>query len=153
MKNLLLLLCPLFFITCQSGQTDPTLKKAAAIHQQAVDIEQEIKPTLENLRQQKNSLSIQGRTLTETEQSFVDYVTQIETLYRYWEDNHLEVPGFAHEEHEHHGHEHHDHDHSPGLELSLQDMLLVQQEFRDSIVQLQKYIQQAQGMLEKLSAQ
>ncbi len=55
-----------------------------------------------------------------------------------WNDNIIEVPGFEH--HHHHGHSHdHNHSHSQ-LELTPDDMLIVQKEFLDSIQSIQRRI-------------
>ena len=152
MKQLLILLGFLSIVACQSSTPDQTLQEAADLHNKASAVENTVKPQMDQLSQLKNALAVQQRTLTESEQSFGDYVTQIETLFRYWEENHVEVPGYGHEGHDHHDHDHdHDHDHGPALELSSDDMLIVQREFRDSILQIEKYTQTALGMFEKIA--
>ena len=152
MKQLLILLGFLSMVACQSSTPDQALQEAADLHNKAIQVEKKVKPQMDQLSQLKNALAVQQRTLTESEQSFVDYVTQIETLYRYWEENHVEVPGYGHEGHDHHDHAHdHDHDHGPALELSSEDMLIVQREFRDSILQIEKYTQTALGMFENIA--
>lgn len=115
---------------CNSNSSgDAQLKEAAALHEGALKIESDLKPMLEELVQQRNSLSVQGRALTEEEQAFIDQVYALESSYEAWEKSHLEVPGAAH-----HDHKHHDHDHGTDLELSPPDMLMYQKEFRDSIL-------------------
>ncbi|HMN91026.1 MAG TPA: hypothetical protein PKD70_07795 [Saprospiraceae bacterium] len=148
MKHLSLILTISTLIACgqASKKENPILAEAAEIHAQAMRIEQTMKPNLEALIQIKNNLNIQGRALTSQEQ---DLITQIELLaarYAYWEENHVEVPG--HEHHDHADHAHHDHDHHHGhhhnanLDLSPQDMLLVQREFLDSIRVISQSVEQ-----------
>lgn len=122
------------------------LEKAAAIHMEAVKLEAALKADLEELIQRKNSINIQGRALTEEEMQFVGKVEAIEASHQFWTDNHVEVPGFDHHDHGdghgHHDHSHdHSHDHGAKLEVSADDMLLIQKEFKDSIVVIQQLIQ------------
>lgn len=126
-----------FFTACKhNSKADSTLQKAAELHQEAIQIESAVKPLLEQLVQQKNAVNSQGRALTDQELRFVDRVEALEKSYDYWEANHVEVPGFAHEDHA--GHADHDHDHGPGLEVTPADMLVIQREFRDSIQAIQQ---------------
>lgn len=118
------------------------LQQAADIHTEAIKIEKELRPKLQSLVQQKNTINIQGRALTEEETAFVNKVESIEASLKYWEENHVEVPGFEHghdHDHDHEGHDH-SHDHGSKLEVAPQDMLLIQKEFRDSIVAIQKRV-------------
>ncbi len=146
-KNLLLLIALFGIVACGTDeQAEAQMQQAAAIHAESVELEQEIKPQLETLVQAKNSINVQGRALTPKEQLFVKKVEQLEQTYHFWEDNHIGVPGYESEhEHEHeHDHDHnhdHDHDHGASIELSPQDMLLIQQEFKDTLVALQQGIQ------------
>lgn len=140
-----LIIVSLFFLSANCGGTSEAdqklLQEAADIHQEAVKIEQQVRPKLDELVQQKNSINIQGRTLAPEEIAFVTKVEGIESSYAYWEENHIEVPGF---EHDHSAHEGHDHDHSHGSELkvSAADMLLIQKEFKDSILSIQQRVEQ-----------
>lgn len=114
---------------------DPVLEEAAAIHNEAVDVEGTISDRIAQLIDQRNGLATQGRELTEEEWAFASAVDRIESTYGWWQENHVEVPGY------------HDHDHSkcdghhgPGLEVASEDMLLIQKEFRDSILVLQELV-------------
>ena len=72
----------------------------------------------------------------------IQKVDQLKESYGYWTENHVEVPGFDHaHDHGHdHSHNHDHHHHGPGLEVSAADMLLIQKEFKDSIISIQKRI-------------
>lgn len=133
---------------CGSSQKDKDiLEEAWKVHTEAMEIEQNIKPQLEELAQLKNSINVQGRALTPEEIKLIEQIEAIENSYAYWETHHLEVPGH---EHDHQDHAHHDHNHGAKLELSPQDMLSVQREFRDSIISIRERVeatlQAAKGM-------
>ena len=123
------------------------LHKAADLHMEAVQIKKEIEPKLEELKQLGNSIQIQGRALTQEEIDFSKAVNAIEGRLKYWNENHVEVPGFEHagEDHESHNHEH-NHDHGTQLNLPAPDILILQKELRDSIIRIQRSIE---GLLVK----
>ncbi len=139
MKSLQQLFTSLAFLVLLScGGTsaeDKILHQAADLHNEAMQIKKEINPTLEELRQLKNGIQVQGRELTSAEINFTKKVERLESSLQYWEENHIEVPGFEHHDHDHSGHDHsHDHSHgSTGYQLPASDLLIIQQEFRDSI--------------------
>ena len=146
LTKLIVLMLFLGFNSCghqhQKGKASELLKEAAMIHQEAINIEQALQPELQALIQRANGINIQGRALTEEEMAFVKAVENLRASYGYWEENHVEVPGFEHE----HGHDHdHDHHHGPGLEVSPADMLLIQKEFRDSILSIKERIEKLQS--------
>ena len=118
------------------------LKEANKIHLEAVEIDKNIKSDYETLVSDATALMVKGRELTEEEQSFIQKVDQLKESYGYWTENHVEVPGFDHaHDHGHdHSHNHDHHHHGPGLEVSAADMLLIQKEFKDSIISIQKRI-------------
>jgi hypothetical protein len=120
--------------SCQRGNSadDRLLSEAAALHEEAMQIDRQLQPQLENLIQEGNSIQIQGRALTPEEMQRVDAINAVRRSYEWFEENHIEVPGHDHD-HDHDDHAGHDHGHGPGLELSPADMLAVQQEFLDSI--------------------
>lgn len=129
----------LFVTACNPQDKDEhLLKEAAAIHEEAVRIEEQIESRIAELVQYRNALQIQGRTLTSGERALITGIDSVESSLRFWKEHHVEVPGFEHEGH-HHDHDH-SHDHGPSLKLSPEDMLLVQQEFRDSLRALEKHI-------------
>lgn len=120
--------------SCQRGNSSEAqlLSQAAALHQEALRIDQEVKPQLEELIQQSNSIQIQGRALSGEEIRRVEAIDAVRSSYAWFENNHVEVPGHDHDHGDHAGHDH-DHDHGAELELTPEDMLAVQQEFLDSI--------------------
>ena len=147
-KYLLFLLIGLIFAACNSSDTnegdEKILKEAAKIHLEAIEIEKTVKPKLDELIQRKNQLSIQGRALSSEEQLFINQVDQLQASYDFWESNHVEVEGGGHDhDHDHHGHDHHGHDHDHGSKLDVlpADMLIIQKEFRDSIISLKERVE------------
>lgn len=148
MRILLLTVTVMVLAACGSSQKDKAiLEEAGEVHTEAMEIEQNIKPQLEELAQLKNSINVQGRALTPEEIKLVERIGSIQNSYAYWETHHMEVPGH---EHDHQDHAHHDHNHGAKLELSPQDMLSVQREFRDSIISIRERVettlQAAKGM-------
>jgi hypothetical protein len=139
--RLLLFLSIGIWLACNTAKKeDPVLKEAAEAHRQALEVEKAVAPLLGELVQVKNNLNVQGRTLTPEEQSVIQAVESIEASYSRWEETHVEVPGY---EHEAEGDSHAGHDHGPKLDLSPQDMLLVQRELRDTILALQQRVENA----------
>ena len=130
--------------THEHAEDDKVLKEAAKIHLDAIAIEKTVKPKLDELIQRKNQLAVQGRELTLEEQNFIAKIDNLQASYNFWEENHVEVPGAEHDHDHHHdhGHDHHHHDHSPQLEVLPADMLIIQKEFRDSILSIQQRIKQ-----------
>ena len=144
-----ILLCTVF--ACQRNTdsgADQVLEEAGKIHLQAVEIDKTVKPLIAQLEQERNQINIQGRALSEGEIQRVQQIESILASYDWFNENHVEVPGLEHDhdhdhDHDHEGHDHdhdHDHDHGPGLELSPNDMLLVQKEFLDTIQSIQKRV-------------
>ena len=131
-----------FVVAChQHSEEYKTLEKAAAIHNEAVKLEAGLRADLEKLIQKKNSINVQGRALTEEELQFVKNVNALESSHQFFTENHVEVPGFNHDHH-HHDHNHnHSHDHDAQLQVTADDMLLIQKEFLDSIGSIQQRIQ------------
>jgi hypothetical protein len=128
--------------SCGQDSEDKILHQAHDVHLEAFKIKQSVKPQIEQLLQRSNSIQVQGRSLTEEEIKFTDEVNNLSQKFSYWEENHLEVPGFGHEGHDHSGHDHdHSHDHSPAFNLPASDVLLLQKEFKDSIVAVQQQVQ------------
>ena len=132
------------FIAC-SGESEEhkILHEAADLHVEALKIKKELTGDLEQLRQLKNGIQVQGRALTEEEVKFTKAVNLLENRLAYWEENHVEVPGFEHGEHDHSGHDHsgHDHNHGPKFQLPPDDMLIIQKEFKDSIVVIKRSLE------------
>jgi len=120
-----------FLISCTGGKKsvdDPILKEAFALHMEATEIEKKLSPLIDDLRNQKNGIQIQGRALSEEEMKFMDTVNNIEKIFSTWTDYRVEVPGFEHG-HNHDGHQHHAGcNHKNDVQLTPQQMLEVQQE-------------------------
>lgn len=129
-------------IACASGgdkEKEALLKEAADIHMEALEIEKSFKPIFSGIVQRRNGLSVQGKDLTPEERRFIDMVNGVEKSYEYWEENHMEVPGFEHAHDHDHDHDHdHSHDHGGGMDLLPEDILSIQKEFRDSIKAIKK---------------
>lgn len=139
LKRLFLLLFVLSFLSCGGDADDQILHQAHEVHMEAFKIKQSIQPQIEQLIQRSNSIQVQGKALSEAEIKFTDRVNNLSEKFKYWGENHLEVPGFDHEGHDHSGHNHdHDHNHAPAFNLPASDILLLQKEFRDSIIVLQQ---------------
>jgi hypothetical protein len=113
------------------------LHQASEVHQEALKVKKELEPNLEQLRQLSNGIQIQGRALTSEEISFTNAVALVESRLNYWEENHVDVPGFEEDGHDHSGH---DHDHAPSFQFPASDMLIIQKEFRDSIVRIKQKV-------------
>lgn len=89
----------LFLIACQDHEPDPKLKEAFETHELALKFQDSLKTELADLAE---------RTLSPEQQGLID---ELAKKHEAWEDNLVEVPGFAHD-HDH-GHDHdHDHDHA-----------------------------------------
>lgn len=126
----------LIFVACDSSTNkadEKILQEATQIHLDAVKIEKELKPKFDQLIQKKNQLVLQGRELTDAENIFIAKMNQIQASYDYWEKNHVEVEGGDHDHHDHH-----DHDHGSELNVLPADMLIIQKEFRDSILSIKE---------------
>ncbi len=124
----------LFFIvgllvTCNSPLSESELlAEATNLYKEALDIEKEVKPMLDELIQQRNSLSVQGRMLTDQEKAFIDQVYELESSYESWKKDHVKVPSA----------EQGDQDHSSKKGLSAKDMLALQKKFRDNILSIRE---------------
>jgi len=113
--------------------------EAAKIHLEALAIEATLATAADSLIQVRNHLAIQGRALTPEEITFNNQVSSIEASLSYWRANLPEPPGL---EHDHAGHDHHHHHHGTTLDVTPEQMLAIQKEFRDSILSIQQRITQ-----------
>lgn len=96
-----------------SSKPDPLLEEAFLIHKQSLTTAKETQKILEGLPAND------------------EYRLKMESRFKHWNENIIEVPGF---EHDHsHGHEHHHHHHNTQIELTPEDQLIVQKELLDSI--------------------
>ncbi|MCB9267632.1 MAG: hypothetical protein H6558_21625 [Lewinellaceae bacterium] len=138
MKNSLIFLLLFTASACSSGEkADPQLEQAAAVHEEAMKIEEEARGKLDSLLQLKNSINVQGRALTEAEQAFVREINGLEGRFQAWAESLIEVPGYEHDHDHEHGHDHHHHG-KKAPEVTPGHMLNIQQEFRDSIAVLRQ---------------
>ncbi len=129
-------------ISCGGGDNDKLMKEALDIHNQSMAMEKEILPKLEELDQIKNNINIQGRALTKEEIAFVRKVELLNLSLQHWQENHIEVPGA---EHDHSGHDHnHNHNHGSKVEFTPEDMLIIQKEFKDSILAIKARLEEIQ---------
>ena len=131
--------------SCQSPQPADNAGEAEKIHLEIIAIEGALAGKIDTLIQLRNQLAIQGRALTPEEIAFNNQVTGIESSITYFRGNLPEPPGL---EHDHAGHDHagHDHHHGPTLDVTPEQMLAIQKEFRDSILSIQ---QRVTGLLQK----
>ncbi len=139
LRQTLFALLSVLMLSCGGDSAeDKILHKAADVHMEALKIKSEMESGLEQMRQAHNSIQVQGRALTSEEMVFTKEVSSLEARLKYWNDNHIEVPGFEHGEHDHSGHDHnHDHSHGNNFQLPASDMLIIQKEFKDSIKAIQ----------------
>lgn len=139
LTNFILLAFTTLIISCGGPNyaDDPLMQEAFAIHQEASKVEKEILPKMEDLIQIKTSMNVAGKALTETEISQIAKIEQIEKSMKYWKENIPDVPGFKHEHHAHEG----PCNHGPKLELLPEDWVIVQKEFKDSILVIKERIE------------
>ncbi|GAB5551680.1 MAG: hypothetical protein Sapg2KO_12710 [Saprospiraceae bacterium] len=80
-----MVLCLLTFcLSCQRYSN----AKTSTLYQQATEIEALVAPVLKEMEQEKNSLSIQGRALTETELQKIDQIDTLLNRYDWFQKNH-----------------------------------------------------------------
>lgn len=111
----LFFLIPLLFaIQCtESKQEDLVLREAARIHNESVDLAEQVEVQLNHL--------VKDTTYQQ------DSVTSWRVALEQWENNLVEVPG--NESHDTHRHEHHDHG-KQLPELTSDQLLMIQQEVK-----------------------
>ncbi|MEM9848605.1 MAG: hypothetical protein AAF847_11990 [Bacteroidota bacterium] len=120
----------------QQNKEEELLQQAGQIHLEAIKIDETVKPKFAKMTRAKEQLAQKQAELTPEENQLLQKMVALEQSYTFWNENHVEVPGFEHEGHDHHDHSHHDHDHGPSLDVSAEDMLVIQQEFKDSLVSI-----------------
>lgn len=123
--------------SCGGSNPDKeTLDKAAKVHTQLMKLEKDIAPSIESLLDRHNQLQVAGRSLTVEEKVFSRKVRNLESRYKIWQDNIIEVPGAEHDHSHGDGHHHH---HKPAVELLPADLLAVQYNLMDSLKVLEKF--------------
>lgn len=105
----------IFSLGCSKSGQDTHLQHAAALHQEALQI-------AEDLEDQLKQTSIPS-----------DSAAVLQAAIEAWEKDLVEVPGFEHT-HDHAGHQH---SHEP-VQVTPEQMLHLQQEAKDRIEQLKK---------------
>lgn len=93
------LLIAIIMVSCNTNSTKGgDLKEANAMYEEAMKIEKRVTPLMEDLIQRRNSLSVQGRALSDEEQAFIDQVYAIEDQFRTWKENRVDMPDSNKEE-------------------------------------------------------
>ncbi len=93
------LLIAIIMVSCNTSSTKGgDLKEANAMYEEAMKIEKRVTPLMEDLIQRRNSLSVQGRALSDEEQAFIDQVYAIEDQFRTWKENRVDMPDSNKEE-------------------------------------------------------
>ena len=112
-------------LSCSRGsEKSPELIEANRLHLEAMKISQQLEQKLDSLMPlAKNDL----------EKSQID---SLQKLIEVWEDNVIEVPGFAHA----HEHEAHSHEHKAAPPMTDESMLDYQRQSREAIFELQETI-------------
>jgi len=122
MKNILIILSILFIAACGAKKEDPVIAEAIAVHEEAIQLFHELKGLLKELEQNEHIAA--------------EAIASIKIALQEWEENLVEVPGFAHaHDHDAHAHHHHHHDQQK-LKISAEEMLALQKELRENIKQL-----------------
>ncbi len=101
-----------------SSKADPLLEEAFRLHQQSLET------------------ADQSRELLQAFPENDPYRQKMAARLREWEERVIEVPGFEHDHDHDHDHDHHHH-HGAQIELTPEDMLIVQQELLDSVQAIQ----------------
>lgn len=122
--------------SCNSPQKENKgYEEAGKIHLEAIEIAKGIEPKVDSLKvliQTLQNLESPSEQDIRTLRSYL----KIADGYQWFKNNHVEVPGLEHDHHHDHGDHDHHHDHSAPLEMTEEDMLTVQTEFRDSILKV-----------------
>ncbi|NRA50102.1 MAG: hypothetical protein HRU12_13290 [Phaeodactylibacter sp.] len=140
MRSTLFFFLLLAVSACSSGEhSDPKLEKAASLHKEGIQAEETLSPLLDELEQQMNQINIQGKELSDEEQSFIQSASRLQERFVQWKEERIEVPG-----HEHHHDHDHDHDHTHGKkmpEATPDHMLNIQRESLESILTIKKEVE------------
>lgn len=122
------LIRPIFLLTisltaasCAQEEKSPKLIEANRLHLEAIEISKELEPKLE-------SLSSHAKGGAEKSQ-----IDSLKALIEMWEENMIEVPGFAHA----HAHGTHTHEHKSAPPMTDESMLDYQRQSREAIIELQ----------------
>lgn len=119
-----LAICLIAASCSRQDEKSPQLVEANRLHLEAIEISKELEVQLE-------SLSLQAKD--DVEKSQID---SLKTLINVWEENVIEVPGFAHA----HDHAHGAHSHKSAPPMTDESMLDYQQQSREAIMELKEAI-------------
>lgn len=117
--------------SCAREEKSPQLIEANRLHLEAIEISKELEPKLESL----SSYAKGG-----AEKSQID---SLKALIEMWEENMIEVPGFAHV----HAHGTHTHEHKSAPPMTDESMLDYQRQSREAIVELKGAIANLDSLL------
>jgi hypothetical protein len=119
MKRLLIILNMVLLMACSHKKNDTVLAEAASVHEEAMQIFHDLEDLL--------------KTLEQNDAIPAEALETIKSDLHEWEEGLVEVPGYEHN-HDYADHRHHHHHKTP--ELSSEEMLQLQKEFRNSITTL-----------------
>lgn len=127
------MLCLLFITCANNDNSDALLEQAGQVHLEAVEVDKKIQSMLPKFVDIKQQIEQKQTDRTPEENQILKQITALESRYAFWKENYVEVPGLEHDHDHDHDHSHHDHGHGSQVEVSPEDMLLIQQEFKDSL--------------------
>lgn len=137
-------LCAAILFAACNSEPDPVLKEAFSVHNKAISVQGEAKIVMAEAQELIGNLQAeldQNEGLSDTMKvAYVGVITQLQAFVptmENWEENLVEVPGFAHDHDHGHGDEHHHHEHKPIPDhikaMAPADMLRLQQDFLKQI--------------------
>ena len=93
-KKIFFLLLIVGFSSCSIKKhfQQSLLEEATSIHQEAQKIGLEASTAIAELRQQANSIQVEGRTLTRSELAFIDQVNNFRGVFQNWEYGEPKLP-------------------------------------------------------------
>ncbi|WP_353722459.1 hypothetical protein [Dyadobacter sp. 676] len=112
-------------LSCSKGnEKSPELIEANRLHLEAMKISVQLEQKLENLSSQAKSAAQKTR------------IDSLKNLIEVWEENLIEVPGFAHA----HDHTHGAHTHKAAPSMTDESMLDYQRQSKEAIIELRDVI-------------
>lgn len=141
MKKILFLALATCLFSCEEKE-NPALIEARAIHGEAHEIMESVEVIVDQSDSLINILNAQKATskYDAAIDSTVADIQKAKADFATWEENLVDVPGFAHEHHEHKEGEHHHHDHKKSPDLSPEQLLEVQKETKKEIVRISEVL-------------
>lgn len=154
MRKLLLPALFLGLIACQEKE-NPQLKEAAAIHNEAHEIMEQVEPEIKDLDLLQSALKTKKETAKDTAAVSAALLAlgQVKAEFKEWEENLVTVPGVE-DEHDHHDHkegeEHHHHEHKKAPDVAPDQHLAIQKEIKKNIEKIQSDLKAAKARAEAL---